>query len=216
MRKTDRAFLLRTIKYGDTSAILDFFTQSHGRIQLMGKGVMNQKKRQNLFLLSENEIEYGVSRNPDSLGNSYKITPITICGEAYANPVVANLLLFVAEFYVLNTENNQQDNALYSLLEWSLSRLESKEKIRWFPQEFLHHWGVINGSDWQVLWKEALAINNDKTHKINLYHDNRGEFTALNSRELRRWAFQLTLQVLKEYDLVKSIEYKSIDALYGQ
>tara|TARA_R110001592_G_scaffold307299_3_gene581106 strand:+ start:155021 stop:155671 length:651 start_codon:yes stop_codon:yes gene_type:complete len=215
MRKNDKAFLLRMIKYGDTSAVLDFFTQNSGRIQLMGKGVMNQKKRQNLFLLSENEIEYGNSRNADSLGNSYKITPITICAEAYANPIVANLLLFVAEFYVQNTENNHQDNAMYSLLEWSVSRLESGKNIRWFPQEFLHHWGIIGGSDWQVLWKEALMMNNDKECNVNLYPSSSCAIGELNSKQLRRWAFQLTLQVLKEYDLVKSTDYKSIDVLFG-
>jgi hypothetical protein len=214
MRNTDNAFLLRTIKYGETSAVLDFFTKNSGRIQLMGKGVMSQKKRQNLFLLSENEIEYGNSKNPDSLGNSYKITPVTICRNAYSNPVIANLLLFVAEFYCQNIENNQSENALYSLLEWSVSRLDSGENIRWFPQEFLHHWGVINGTDWQVLWAEALAINNDKICKINLYGASTCSYNELNSKEKRRWAFRLTLQVLKEYDLVKTIDYKSIDALF--
>lgn len=214
MRKNDKAFLLRTIRYGDTSAVLDFFTKEAGRIQLMGKGAMSQKKRQNLFLLSENEIEYGNSKNPDSLGNSYKITPITICKEAYANPVVANLLLFVAEFFTQNTENNHPDNALYSLLEWSVSRLESNENIRWFPQEFLHHWGVINGSDWVVLWQEAMQINNSKEHRINIYTSHSLALTELNSKEKRRWAFQLTVQVLKEYDLIKSTEYKSIDVLF--
>lgn len=215
MRKNDKAFLLRTIRYGDTSAVLDFFTLESGRIQLMGKGVMSQKKRQNLFLLSENDIEYGLSKNPDGLGNSYKITPITICREAYTNPIVANLLLFVAEFFTHNTENNQPDNALYSLLEWSVSRLESNENIRWFPQEFLHHWGVINGSDWTVLWQEALQINNSKELKINLYPGHNCVLQDLNSKEKRRWAFRLTLQVLKEYDLIKGTEYKSIDLLFG-
>ena len=214
MRKSDKAFLLRMIKYGETSAVLDFFTESSGRIQLMGKGVMNQKKRQNLFLLSENEIEFGESRNPDSLGNSYSIVPTYICREAYSNPIIANLLLFVAEFYVQNTDNNHKDDALYRLLKWSVERLESKANIKYFPQEFLHHWGIINGSDWDVMWAEALMLNKNRDFHFELYVENQADFTCLSSKESRWWAFDLTLQILKSYDLIKTTEYRAIDALH--
>lgn len=214
MRKSDKAFLLRMIKYGETSAVLDFFTASSGRIQLMGKGVMNQKKRQNLFLLSENDIEYGESRNPESLGNSYSITPITICSEAYSNPVIAGLLLFVAEFFAHNTENNHKDDALYSLLKWSVERLDSKENIKYFPQEFLHHWGIINGSDWDVMWNEALMLNKSREFHFELYTKDGVDFSCLKNKESRWWAFQLTLQILKTYDLIKTTDYRAIDALH--
>lgn len=213
MRQSDKAFLLRIVKYGDTSAVLDFFSEQSGRFQLMAKGALSQKKKAGLFLLSENEIEFKANNNGDGLGLLYKISPVKICSSVYSKPVIANLLLFVAEFFCVNTHNNQADKLYYQLLSWSLDYFQDNKDLMFFPQNFLHHWGVINGIEWQYLWKDALQMNFEKEFNINLYVKQSSHLALLDTKQKRWWAFNLALRVLHQHHLVTSTNYNSIALL---
>lgn len=213
MRQSDKAFLIRIIKYGDTSAVLDFYSENNGRFQLMAKGALSQKKKASLFLLSENEIEYKPNKDGDGLGLLYKISTLNICSSVYKNPVAANLLLFVAEFFCVNTDNNQNDTHLYSMLMWSYEYLQQAENLSFFPQNFLHHWGIVNGTEWTILWKEALVLNNKNEFDINIYSNYGPNFALLNTKLKRWWAFKLALKVLHENHLLNSTNYNAINLI---
>jgi DNA repair protein RecO (recombination protein O) len=122
------AFLIHRRSFKDSSLLLDFFTQDHGKIRLVGRGLRSSKT--NIQMFQHLNISFSGKGDLKTLSNwEVDDTPRNITGEAlilsmYVNELVSRLLhehdpypeLF--EFYkqfVNQVSNLEQDTRYWSL-----------------------------------------------------------------------------------------------------
>lgn len=129
MQEKTRCVILRTVKYGDTTLIIDMLTREHGRMSVAwrqprsGKGKVRKQYFQPLSIL---EIDYECRPSASlpmlkdvRLAEPYVSIPF--------NPVKLSIAFFIAEFLCMSTLDEQSDAALYDFVEKSLVWLDATE-----------------------------------------------------------------------------------------
>lgn len=124
-----KGIVLRTVKYNDTSLIVDLFTQQHGRMSVMASTArVKRSVRSVSFWQPLSMVEFNADIRPQ--GKLPKPTDV----HTYYNyidlpfsPVKSSLVLFLAEFLSAATREERVNEPLYEYLEQSLQLLDMQE-----------------------------------------------------------------------------------------
>ena len=145
MQETFRGIVLRTVKYGDNSLIVDLFTESRGRQSFM-TSTMRAKRSvrsvsfwQPLSMVefsAETKPNAGKLPRPNDVRTYYNYTDLPF------SPIKSTLALFLAEFLSAALREEKENQPLYRYIESSLQWLdmvESSAAIANFHLAFLMH-----------------------------------------------------------------------------
>lgn len=126
MIEKTRAIVLHSIKYGESQLIVDFFTESHGRLSFLtrlpksGRGKVKRQYFQPLMLLNI-EFDYRPQKNLQHLSDAGLSVPLS---GIPLSPVKISLSLFLAEFLCYATRSEQRNQALFEFLYHSVLWLD--------------------------------------------------------------------------------------------
>lgn len=145
MQETLRGIVLRTVKYGDTSLIVDLFTERRGRMSFMTSTSRAKRTVRSVsFWQPLSMVEFNTELKP----NAGKL-PHPTDVRAYYNytdlpfsPVKSTLALFLSEFLSAALREEKDNPLLYKYVESSLQWLdmvESPASIANFHLAFLMH-----------------------------------------------------------------------------
>ena len=145
MQETFRGIVLRTVKYGDTSLIVDLFTESHGRMSFMA---FTSRAKRSVRSVSFWQPLSMVEFSAELLPNGGKL-PRPSDVRTYYNyidlpfsPIKSTLALFLAEFLSAALREEKENTPLYRYIESSLQWLDladSPASIANFHLAFLMH-----------------------------------------------------------------------------
>lgn len=122
-----RGIVLRTVKYGDTSLIVDMFTDTHGRMSFITKvghakrSVRTMSLWQPLAMLEfEADIRHGSTRlpRPSDVRQYYSYSDLPY------SPVKSSLCIFLAEFLNAALREEKANEPLYLYLQSSFQWLD--------------------------------------------------------------------------------------------
>lgn len=125
-----RAIVLRTVKYGESQMIVDFFTETYGRLSFLVRlpksstGKMKRQYFQPMMILNI-EFDYRPKRELQQLKNvsiSYPYTSLPF------SPVKISLSLFLAEFLSGVTRYEQGNSPLFEFIYNSFVWLDRSTK----------------------------------------------------------------------------------------
>ncbi len=139
MEINTRAWLLSAIKYGDSSAILRFYSEELGYLSLMWKGAYSSRNKQKYLLqpLQEVEIQFR-KKNEESLPLLKKIEPSVQRSTTTQNIAQNSLLLFVSEVLQSLLKNEPENEELYQLISIELMAFhQGKTGKMWIQNLFL-------------------------------------------------------------------------------
>ena len=144
MTKT-KAIVLRNVKYGDNSMIVDLFTEGRGRLSFMASTSRTKRSVRNVsFWQPLSMVEFSVELRPNGgklprpndVRTYYNYTDLPF------SPVKSTLALFLAEFLSAALREEKENPSLYRYIESSLQWLdmvESAGAMANFHLAFLMH-----------------------------------------------------------------------------
>lgn len=128
MEKT-KGFVIKTLKYGDTSAILKVFTEEFGTISFLLKGFFNPKKktlRSLQFPFAMAEFSFKRNKKSDLILAS-QITQTHEFTSLFQHPVKMLMVQFLAEITHLVLKEESENKNLFDFIENSLILFNHKE-----------------------------------------------------------------------------------------
>ena len=130
--ETLRGIVLRTVKYGDNSMIVDLFTEGRGRLSFMASTSRTKRSVRNVsFWQPLSMLEFSVELRPNGgklprpndVRTYYNYTDIPF------SPVKSTLALFLAEFLSAALREEKENPSLYRYIESSLQWLDMVESL---------------------------------------------------------------------------------------
>ena len=125
-----KAIVLRSLKFGDSSLIIDMFTELEGRISFItripktAKGKIKKQYFQPLTLL---DLEFDF-RPGTSLQRIKDVRILCPYGSIPFDPVKSTILLFLSEFLYYVTRGEQQNAHLFNYVKASMEWLDEAEQ----------------------------------------------------------------------------------------
>ncbi|MCR5077965.1 MAG: DNA repair protein RecO [Prevotella sp.] len=125
-----KAIVLRSLKFGESSLIVDMFTEAEGRVSFMthipktSKGKIKKQYFQPLSLL---ELEFDF-RQRVSLQRIREVRLLHPYASIPFDPVKSAILLFLSEFLYYVTRGEQQNPYLYNYVLTSMEWLDEAER----------------------------------------------------------------------------------------
>jgi DNA repair protein RecO (recombination protein O) len=145
MQETLRGIVLRTVKYGDSSLIVDLFTDSHGRLSFMTTtSHVKRSVRSVSFWQPLAMVEFGADLRPNAgkLPRPFDVrTYYNYCDLPFS-PIKSTVALFLSEFLSAALREEKENLPLYYYIESSLQWLdlaESPASLANFHLAFLMH-----------------------------------------------------------------------------
>ena len=130
MQEYIHGIVLRTVKYGDSSLIIDLFTKSHGRQSFMASVARSKRTTRNVSLWQPLSMVAFTADIRPSMGR----LPKPADAHTYYNyvempfsPIKSTLALFLAEFLCAALREEKENAPLYRYLESSLQWLDIVE-----------------------------------------------------------------------------------------
>lgn len=145
MQETLRGIVLRTVKYGDTSLIVDLFTESHGRMSFMASTSRAKRSVRSVSFwqpLSMVEFSAELLPNGGKLPRPSDVRTYYNYIDLPFSPIKSTLALFLAEFLSAALREEKENTPLYRYIESSLQWLDladSPASIANFHLAFLMH-----------------------------------------------------------------------------
>ena len=143
--ETLRGIVLRTVKYGDNSMIVDLFTEGRGRLSFMASTSRTKRSVRNVsFWQPLSMVEFSVELRPNG-GKLPRPNDVRIYynyTDLPFSPVKSTLSLFLAEFLSAALREEKENPSLYRYIESSLQWLdmvESAGAMANFHLAFLMH-----------------------------------------------------------------------------
>ncbi|MBR1521954.1 MAG: DNA repair protein RecO [Bacteroidaceae bacterium] len=130
MQENIRGIVLRTVKYGDTSLIVDLFTESRGRQSFMASTSRAKRFVRSVSFwqpLSMVEFSADIRPNAGKLPRPVDVHPYYNYVDLPFSPVKSTLALFLAEFLCAALREEKESTPLYRYLEFSLQWLDMVE-----------------------------------------------------------------------------------------
>lgn len=130
MQETLRGIVLRTVKYGDTSMVVDLFTESHGRQSFMASIVRAKRSvRSKSFWHPLSMVEFSAEMRPvGGLPRPSDVRTYYNYIDIPFSPVKSTLALFLAEFLSAALREEKENIPLYRYIESSLQWLDMVDK----------------------------------------------------------------------------------------
>ena len=145
MQETLRGIVLRTVRYGDTSLIVDLFTESHGRMSFMASTLRAKRSVRSVSFwqpLSMVEFSFELLPNGGKLPRPSDVRTYYNYIDLPFSPIKSTLALFLAEFLSAALREEKENTPLYRYIESSLQWLDladSPASIANFHLAFLMH-----------------------------------------------------------------------------
>ena len=145
MQETLRGIVLRTVRYGDTSLIVDLFTESHGRMSFMASTSRAKRSVRSVsFWQPLSMVEFSVELLPNGgkLPRPSDVRTYYNYIDLPFSPIKSTLALFLAEFLSAALREEKENTPLYRYIESSLQWLDladSPASIANFHLAFLMH-----------------------------------------------------------------------------
>ncbi len=145
MQETLRGIVLRTVRYGDTSLIVDLFTESHGRMSFMASTLRAKRSVRSVSFwqpLSMVEFSAELLPNGGKLPRPSDVRTYYNYIDLPFSPIKSTLALFLAEFLSAALREEKENTPLYRYIESSLQWLDladSPASIANFHLAFLMH-----------------------------------------------------------------------------
>ena len=145
MQETLRGIVLRTVSYGDTSLIVDLFTESHGRMSFMASTLRAKRSVRSVSFwqpLSMVEFSAELLPNGGKLPRPSDVRTYYNYIDLPFSPIKSTLALFLAEFLSAALREEKENTPLYRYIESSLQWLDladSPASIANFHLAFLMH-----------------------------------------------------------------------------
>ena len=145
MQETLRGIVLRTVKYGDSSVIIDLFTLSRGRQSFMASVQRTKRTVRSLsFWQPLSMVEFSADLRPNSgkLPRPSEVRAYYNYVDMPFSPVKSTIALFLAEFLSAALREEKDNASLYHYIESSLQWLDmvqSPASIANFHLAFLMH-----------------------------------------------------------------------------
>ncbi len=145
MQQTLRGIVLRTVKYGDTSIIVDLFTERHGRMSFMASTSRAKRSVRNVSFwqpLSMVEFSAELLPNGGKLPRPSDVRTYYNYMDLPFSPVKSTLALFLSEFLSAALREEKENAPLFRYIESSLQWLDLAEapaSVANFHLAFLMH-----------------------------------------------------------------------------
>lgn len=111
--KSAKGFVLSTVRYGDSDAVLHCFTEEEGFQSYFGRGLFSAKSRNKLYLQPLSEIAFSINMaGSRGISNISKIELL----KSQDNPDVktGSILFFLADFLNIILRNEERNLNLYN------------------------------------------------------------------------------------------------------
>lgn len=179
MIQSTNAFILSYLKYGDSSIILNCFTQNFGFKTFIIKNAFlkKNKKTQYLFALNEVEISFYPKYN-SSLELIKSINQSTVYQSIYTEISKSSVVTFLSEVLLQLLKKETDNLPLYAFIKESLTDLD-KKNIHFAD---FHLWFLLN------ITKELGFYPLLETELFNSFDLNEGKFifSKISSEENKR------------------------------
>ena len=237
MQENVKGIVLRTVKYGDSSLIIDLFTEGHGRQSFIVSVARNKRVARTISLWQPLSM---VAFTADIRPNTGKL-PKPADAHTYYNyadipfsPIKSTLALFLAEFLCAALREEKENPPLYRYLESSLQWLDMVENpvsMANFHLVFLMHLSRFIGiypnlqtPDHYFNLVSGCYCSRPPLHSHFLKHEEaqslptlfRMDYPTIHIFRFSRSARQRILHVLNEYyrlHIPKFPELKSLEVL---
>lgn len=162
--QTTKALVLKTVKYGETSAIVKMFTQNFGVQTFIIKGVYATGKRKSqkaVYLQPAALLEITFSYNPNKqLQYLQQLVFSTVYQRIYSNVAIHAIVLFMVEVLNQALQQPEPNDELFEWLEKLLLDLDKNEiqKTALLPLIFLLQLAIQLGIGLHIA--DDLAQNN--------------------------------------------------------
>lgn len=238
MQETLRGIVLRTVKYGDTSLIIDLFTESHGRQSFMATITRAKHSVRSMsFWQPLSMVEFSADLRPNSgkLPRPSDVRTYYNYIDLPFSPVKTSLALFLAEFLAAALREEKENPSLYQYVESSLQWLDMVEHpvaMANFHLAFLMHLsrflGIYPNLEYPDLYFDLLAgcyCDRQPSHTHYLRYAEaqapptlfRMDYPTLHIIRFSRQDRQRILHVLNEYyrlHIPNFPELKSLEVLH--
>ena len=177
-----RAIVLNQLRYGDSSLIVDLYTDNMGRQTVFVKGAFSKKSRirsalfQPLHLL-ETDLHYRINRQMQRISNVMIYYPFQ--GIPY-NPVKGCIALFIAEVLNKTLKEEEANSEMFDFLLHAIQALDLNESgTANFHLVFLIHFSRYLGFylKYENLAPQLLEISFDNLDNLSLNHNQRNILT---------------------------------------
>lgn len=145
MQETIRGIVLRTVRYGDSSLIIDIFTEGRGRQSFIASTSRARRSVRNVSLwqsLSMVEFTSELRPNAGRLPRPNGVRTYYVYADLPFSPVKSTLALFLSEFLCAALREEKENPSLYHYLESSLQWLDvvtAPASVANFHLAFLMH-----------------------------------------------------------------------------
>ena len=181
MQETLRGIVLRTVRYGDTSLIVDLFTESHGRMSFMASTLRAKRSVRSVSFwqpLSMVEFSAELLPNGGKLPRPSDVRTYYNYIDLPFSPIKSTLALFLAEFLSAALREEKENTPLYRYIESSLQWLDladSPASIANFHLAFLMHLSRFIGI------YPNLDVSGNLNPNLNLNLNPNSPLSAVNS-----------------------------------
>lgn len=145
MQEKVHGIVLRTVKYGDSSLIVDLFTEGHGRQSFMTSIARSKRSVRTVSLwqpLSMVEFQADIRPGASRLPRPVDVQQYYSYSDLPFSPIKSSLAIFISEFLCAALREEKDNAPLYSYLESSLQWLDMSDNpsaIANFHLVFLMH-----------------------------------------------------------------------------
>lgn len=123
-------FVLKSFKYGDTSAILHLYTQDFGMKSFLIKGFFSPKKKQIRtlqFPFVQVELAFKPNKNSE-LTHLYHVQPLKAYTGMHQHPVKLLMLQFLSEVLHLALREDEPNLKIYQFIAFQLNVFDAKKQ----------------------------------------------------------------------------------------
>lgn len=127
--ETTKGLVIKTLKYGDTSAILRVYTEDYGTKSFLQKGYFNSKKkalRSLQFPFAMAEFSFKTNKKSDLILPT-QIVPIHAFSQLFQHPIKMMMLQFLAEIYHMVLKEEEANSRLFAFMVDQLQLFNHKD-----------------------------------------------------------------------------------------
>ncbi|GGD18585.1 DNA repair protein RecO [Hyunsoonleella pacifica] len=140
MLSTTNAIVLSKLKYRDNDLIVKCYTQEHGVISFLIRGVLKSKKNNTktayFQLLSQLQIVFNYTKTR-SLYTIKEVRTNFVYGSLHSHILKSSVVMFLSEILSTTLQEEEQNEALYSYLETTLLWFDADSEYSNFHLLFL-------------------------------------------------------------------------------
>ena len=177
-----RSIVLNQLRYGDSSLIVDLYTENMGRQTVFVKGAFGKKSRMRSALfqplhLLEIDLHHRANRQMQRISNPNICYPFQTI---HFNPVKCCIAMFITEVLYKTLKEEEANSEMFDFLYYSIQTLDLNEHgTANFHLAFLVQFSRYLGFylKYEKLLPQLSEISFDKLDEVPLNHNQRNSLT---------------------------------------